>query len=236
MNIKGLIFDMDGVLIETEKYHYQAWKASFETKDINLSPADYSKYCQAQGRRNAIVNILKTPSEEDIKVLSDIKASAYKEAIDSEEIDLYPDAAKLLQFLENRQHILLTIGSSSVVADYVIQKTYIAWQFGHIYTGNMVNRNKPYPDLFDLAAKDMDIRKENLAVIEDSIAGVIAACLAGIKVFALNRDNSLQGLDFQHIQNNIIDLGLELTEQEIANLSKASIFPIDDLTQVITFL
>ncbi len=236
MNIKGLIFDMDGVLIETEKYHYQAWKTTFEAKGIHLSPLDYSKYCQAQGRRNAIVNILKTPSEEDINVLSDIKAKAYKKVIDSEEIDLYPDAAKLLNFLEERQHLHLTIGSSSVVADYVIKKTYIAWQFGQIFTGNMVERNKPYPDLFNLAAEEMGIKKEALAVIEDSIAGAIAACLAGIIVFALNRDNSLVGLDLDHIQHNIDDLGLKLTDQEISNLSSASIIPIDDLTQIIAYL
>ncbi len=236
MNIKGLIFDMDGVLIETEKYHYRAWKTTFQTKGIDLTPMDYSKYCQAQGRRNAIINILKNPNEEEIETLSEIKAKAYKEAIDSQKIDLFPDAAKLLKFLEDRQHILLTIGSSSVVAEYVIKKTYIAWQFEEIFTSNMVERNKPYPDLFNYAAYKMGIEKEALAVIEDSIAGVIAACLAGINVFALNRNGSLEGLEVNNIQKNIDEIGLVVSKQETEHLANASIMFIHDLNEVISHI
>lgn len=234
--IKGILFDMDGVLIETEKFHYMAWKKAFKLKNINLSPDDYAKYCQAQGRQNAIKNIIQNPTDKDYIRLSERKAQAYKEAIDQNDIILYDDAKVLLAHLEENQHIQLAIASSSLVADYVIKKTYISWQFSHFITGAMITRNKPYPDIFNLAAKKLGIAKKDLVVIEDSIAGVVAAQLAGINVFALNRDNSLKDLDVINVDKHIQEFVLLLTDQELENLNKSSIIQINDLAEVIDYL
>lgn len=236
MIIKGILFDMDGVLIDTEEFHYLAWKKAFESKNIDLSKSDYSKYCQAQGRKNAISNMIKDPTIEDYKLLSKIKATAYKEAIDSNKVNLFNDAKELLAFLEHQQHIQLAIASSSVVADYVIKKTYVSWQFSHFITGAMINRNKPYPDIFNLAAKEISIKKKNLVVIEDSIAGVIAARLSGINVFALNRKGSLDNLDPVNIELLINDLDLDLTVSELENIKSSITIPISSLVSIIDYL
>jgi len=236
MIIKGILFDMDGVLLETEEFHYLAWKKAFESKNINLSQSDYTRYCQAQGRRNAINNMVKAPTDEDYRLISDIKATAYKEAIDTHKVHLFDDAKLLLAFLENQQHIQLAIASSSVVADYVIKKTYVSWQFSHFITGAMINRNKPYPDIFNLAAKEINIPKKHLIVIEDSIAGVIAGRLAGINVFALNRNNSLDNLHSAPIELLIDELNLSLNEEELINLKQSSTISIDNLSEVIAYL
>ena len=100
----------------------------------------------------------------------------------------------------------------------------------------MISRNEPYPDIFNLAAKKLGIAKKDLGVIEDSIAGVVAARLAGINVFALNRDNSLTDLDVINIDKHIQELGLLLTDQELENLNKSSIIQINDLSEVIHYL
>lgn len=235
MTIKGLIFDMDGVLLETENFHYEAWYKAFSTKNIKLSREDYAKYCQAQGRPNAIRNIIGNPTEEDYKILSDIKAKSYKEAIDNNKVEIFHDAKTLLNHLEEHQHIELAIASSSVVADMVMAKTYCAWQFSHTVTGAMIDRNKPYPDIFNMAAAKLDIKKENLAIIEDSIAGVIAARLSGMNVFALNRHGSLDDFDHHRIHDEINDLNLTLTELEENNLAQTKSIPIDDLSEIINY-
>lgn len=236
MILKALLFDMDGVLIETEKFHYMAWKKAFKLKNIDLSETDYAKYCQAQGRKNAINNMIQNPTVNDYKILSTTKAEAYKEAIDLNKVKLYPDAKVLLAYLEDQQHVQLVLASSSIVADYVIKKTYVSWQFSHFITGDMVDRNKPYPDIFNLAAKKTKIAKCHLAVIEDSIAGVIAARLAGINVFALNRNNSLTALDCINIDQHISELGLLITEEERSNIGLSASIPINNLKEVIKYL
>lgn len=236
MIINGLLFDMDGVLVETEKFHYLAWKKAFKLKNINLSEQTYGTYCQAQGRHNAIKNILHNPTAEDYILLSDTKAQAYKEAVDSNNVILYDDAKELLAFLGKRSNIKLALASSSVVADYVIKKTDVAWQFSHFITGAMVQRNKPYPDIFNLAAAKLRLPKENLAVIEDSLAGVIAARLAGINVFAINRNNSLTGLNSINIEPHINELGLTLTDIELNNINLSMTIPISYLTDIIPYI
>lgn len=236
MIIKGILFDMDGVLLETEGFHYLAWKKAFESKQISLTKADYNKYCQAQGRKNAISNIIKKPTPEDYISIAEIKAKAYKDTIDSKEVVLFEDAKELLGHLLKLKHIDLAIASSSVVADYVIKRTSVHKQFSHFITGAMIKRNKPYPDIFNLAAKLIDIPKEYLVVIEDSIAGVIASRLAGINVFALNRNNSLDGLNTLSLQSHIDDLDLDLSREEVNNLNMSKTISINHLTEIIDYL
>lgn len=236
MLIKGLIFDMDGVLVDTEKYHYQAWKDAFIKKGIHLSEHDYAKYCRAQGRHNAIKNMVNNPTEEDYTLLTEAKACAYKHAIDLNDVVLYHDATELLNHLKTVQNIQLAIASSSVVAEYVIAKTTAAWQFPLIISGAMVENNKPHPDIFNLAAEKLLVPKSHLAVIEDSIAGVIAARLAGINVFAINRDHSLTGLDPIHVEPYLDALNIPLTDETKHNLSCSQTIGINALTEVIGFL
>lgn len=227
---------MDGVLLDTENFHYLAWKKAFKLKDIDLSKNDYTKYCQAQGRVNAINNMIKQPTPNDYSLIANAKARAYKEAIDSNTVVLYEDARLLLDYLKKQQQIKLAIASSSVVADYVIKKTQVASQFSHYITGAMINRNKPYPDIFNLAAKEINIDKGHLVVIEDSIAGVIAGRLAGINVFAINRHHSLDRFNPTELTSIIKDLELNLTINERSALNHSKTIPIESLTQVIPYL
>jgi len=229
--IKEIIFDMDGVLLDTEPLHYQAWKTAFEYLDISLTLDDYQLYCQAQGRKHAILNMKADASPDDIAMISRIKGQTYLDLIEQKHIPLYPDALALLDRMHHK-HISASVASSSVTAIPVLRQSGCSHYFKAVTTGNDIERNKPYPDIFIKAAKKTHLPLKELIVVEDSIAGIIAARLAGLKVYGLNRHQSLARFNTHNIQIHIQDLNMKITPQESRNLHETTTILINSLNEI----
>lgn len=180
--MEGIIFDMDGVLVETEGYHYKAWAKTFQTVGITLTMELYERYCQAQGRPNAIRNMMgKDVSEDRIAKLSDRKEEVYMHLLKEEGIRMYEDAKRLIDRLY-RAGIKMAVASSSRNAAFVLEQTGRLSMFDVIVTGLDVRHNKPNPEIFLLAAERLSIPKEQLVIVEDSEAGIHAAIRSSIPV------------------------------------------------------
>lgn len=233
--IKGIIFDMDGVLVETEKYHYQSWKKAFKTKGIHLSESDYHTRCQSQGHKTAICNMMNPVSETTIQEISFEKSKYYKDTLLANGVHLYSDAKYLLDYLKATT-IQLSIASSSSIADFVISQSPYYNVFTHIITGKHITHNKPHPEIFTLARMNMGYRKHEVLVIEDSITGVIAARRAGINVLAINRDHSLDAHNLNDVIHSAKQLKINLSKDDLASINASTTYPIHLLNDVLDFI
>ncbi len=233
-SIQAILFDMDGVLVSTEHLHYESWRLAFDAEGINLSNEDYNKKCRAQGQLNGIRNMIPMATPQDIQRIGSCKSQYYKKILIQNGIDVFEDAVQLLVRLRDYPH-RKAIASSSSTADFVITHTPYKEDFNVIITGNDIIKNKPYPDIFLQACERLGVSPANSIVIEDSIAGVLAARRAGIDVLAINRGGSLDGTDPINLTDICLDYpNMSLEEKE--NIRKTSTSMIDVLTDVLDYL
>jgi beta-phosphoglucomutase len=200
MNIKKtFIFDLDGVIVDTAKYHFLAWKKLAKELEISFTNED-NEQLKGVSRIASLELILKwgnktvSPEEkEKLLIQKNEDYLAYIENIDASEI--LPGVEKVLKFLkENNQNIVL--GSASKNARPILEKTGILHFFDAIIDGNDVSKAKPDPEVFVLGAKNVAALSIDCIVFEDSVAGVQAANIAGMKSIGIGDKNTLHEAKF----------------------------------------
>jgi beta-phosphoglucomutase family hydrolase len=177
---KGVIFDMDGVIVLTEHAHWLAWQAAAQRINATL---DYATFLSCFGRVNAdCIRIMfgeHIPHGESLRI-ADEKEHAFREIIRSN----VPLAPGLLPLLDNlaRANARLAVGSSAPPENValVLDAGSIRQSFQAVVDGSQVTRGKPAPDVFLQAAALLAIQPARCAVIEDAPAGIQAAKAAGM--------------------------------------------------------
>ena len=181
MNNRAFIFDLDGVIVDTARYHFLAWQKLAQELGIEFTP-HHNEELKGVSRVRSLDIILElgqvTASQEDknhwLKQKNDDYLSYLKD-IDNSEI--LPGVMPILEFLkENKQPIAL--GSASKNARPILEKTGIINYFDAIVDGNDVSNAKPDPEVFLQAAIKLNVKPENAIVFEDSVAGIQAANIA----------------------------------------------------------
>lgn len=196
---KGFIFDLDGVIVDTAKYHYLAWKKLAQSIDVHFSEAE-NEQLKGVSRVKSLEKILewgnKTISESDFMKLMALKNDDYLGYIDTmNESEILPDVLKVLKFLiEKEQGIAL--GSASKNARTILKKVNLFHHFEAIIDGNDVVKGKPNPEVFLSAAKALNINPEHCIVFEDSVAGIQAANTANMISIGIGAPSVLQEADF----------------------------------------
>lgn len=185
-SIKGIIFDLDGVITDTSEFHYQAWKKLAEEQGI---PFDREANEKLRGvpRRESLLGILngRPATESQIQDMMERKNKYYVEMMQSiTQQDLLPGVAELLKELQ-AAGIKIALGSASKNARTVIDRLGIANKFMAIADGYSVEKSKPAPDLFLFAAEKLGVSPQNCIVVEDATAGIEAGLAAGMKVVGL---------------------------------------------------
>lgn len=196
MMINTILFDMDGVITDTEKLHYVSWKKAFKKVDHSLTFVNYVNNLQSRNREVGIKNELKNPSPKVIQLVSDYKTVFYDELI-KEEIRVFSDAIEIIKYFYDKGYILAVVSSSSY-AKKIIHSVSLEKYFKLIIAGTkkLEIRNKPNPDIYLYAMEKLNVSSENCLVIEDSMSGVTAGCLSKAKVVYINREN--QKIDVQN--------------------------------------
>ncbi len=196
--MKGYIFDLDGVLVDTAKYHYLAWKTIAQELDFELTPA-HNEQLKGIGREVSLHKILKwagkTLPENDFHALALRKNQLYLQYIahiDSSE--LLEGVASFLQQLKNKGK-KIALGSASKNARLVLERTGILPLFDMIVDGNMVTQPKPNPEVFLKAAQGLGLPPAECCVFEDAPAGVQAAKAAGMTVIGVGEKQVLCAAD-----------------------------------------
>lgn len=190
--IHTVIFDMDGVIVDTEPVHHYAYDLHFKQLNIPITPEMYASFTG-----NSTKNIFERLKaefnlEEDVQTLVETKRNLFNDAFDSKE-DLYllDGVEDLIKELHaNGMQLVLASSSATVTINRIFNRFGLHHYFTHIVSGEDFPKSKPHPAIFQHAAFLANTPVEQCIVIEDSTNGVAAAKAAGIYCVGYDSVNS----------------------------------------------
>lgn len=188
MKKSAVIFDLDGVIVSTDEYHYEAWKQISDQEDIPFN-REINEKLRGVSRMESLDIILshttKSYSETEKLLLAERKNDRYRELLNHLSAkDILPGVRELILNLKGRE-IQIAIGSSSKNTPIILEKIGMASSFDAIADGNAINNSKPDPEVFLLAAERLGVQPEECIVMEDAEAGIEAAIAAGMKAVGI---------------------------------------------------
>lgn len=199
MNRNGFIFDLDGVIVDTAKYHFLAWRKLAENIGVSFTEKE-NEQLKGISRLKSLEKILewgnKTISEEDFMELMALKNDDYLTYINKmNKEEILPDVERVLNYLiQKKQGIAL--GSASKNATTILEKVSLYKKFEAIVDGNDVIKGKPNPEVFLKAAQALNLEPNQCIVFEDSVAGIQAANCAGMISIGIGNQSVLNEADF----------------------------------------
>ena len=187
-DIRAIIFDLDGVICSTDRYHYLAWKALADQLGIPFDEQK-NKLLRVVSRMESLEIILGDRSshfsEQEKWELAEEKNRIYREYLQTmRPSDLPEDTCYALQTLRKRGY-LLAIGSSSKNTRQILTQLGLEHFFDAVADGTQITRSKPNPEVFFLAASLLGISPEQAIVIEDAESGVQAAEAGHFRVIGI---------------------------------------------------
>ncbi len=214
MNQKCFIFDLDGVIVDTAKYHFLAWQKLANELGIKFTN-EHNEGLKGVSRVRSLDIILELgniqASQEDKNkwlVQKNTEYLSYLVHMDASEI--LPGVVNVLEFLKNKNQFI-ALGSASKNARPILEKTNIMHFFDAIVDGNDVSNAKPDPEVFLRAAKLVGVSNENSIVFEDSVAGIQAANIANMTSIGIGDETVLYEAkynfkDFTFIDKTFLEL------------------------------
>ena len=199
MNKKGFIFDLDGVIVDTAKYHFLAWQKLAKSIDVDFTEAE-NEQLKGVSRVKSLEKILewgnKSISEDDFMKLMALKNDDYLSYINKmDENEILPDVSRVLNFLIDADQGI-SLGSASKNARTILKKVNLYNSFEAIVDGNDVIKGKPDPEVFLKAAKALHIEPEKCIVFEDSVAGIQGANAANMISIGIGEKDVLNEADY----------------------------------------
>lgn len=196
--IRGVIFDLDGVLVSTDELHFQSWVFLAQREGIDFS-REINLRLLGIGRMKSLDIVLEKAERsytgEEKQALADLKNDHYRTLLEKlTPADVLPGARELLRALRERG-IRLAVGSSSRNAPLILSIVDLEEAVDAVVDGSQVSRSKPDPEVFLLAAERIGIDPCECLVVEDAPAGVEAARRAGMAVLAVGPRERHRDLD-----------------------------------------
>lgn len=206
---KGIIFDLDGVIVDTAKFHYLAWRKMANDLGFDIS-LEQNEKLKGVSRVHSLEQILdwggKTVSQEEFEELMAGKNEDYLARISGmTEEDLLPGVRKVLDFLTENK-IPYALGSASKNARPILKGLGIHDRFAAIVDGNDVHKAKPDPEVFLIAAEKLNLKPKDCIVFEDSVAGIEAANRAKMYSIGIGDKEILGAADKNFADFTEIDL------------------------------
>ena len=214
---KGFIFDLDGVIVDTAKYHYLAWKKMANELGFDFTEEE-NEQLKGVSRTKSLEILLEiggiTKSDAEKNMLAKQKNEYYLTLIEGLSAeDLLPGTKAFVQNSRDKV-IKIALGSASRNAAYILRKLGIAHLFDARVDGNMVSKAKPDPEVFTKAANLLGLDPKNCLVFEDAQAGIDAAKNAGMKCIGIGNSNVLKGA------NNVVSGLDQLTVNQALDILK----------------
>jgi beta-phosphoglucomutase len=199
-SMKGYIFDLDGVLVDTAKYHFLAWKRLASQLGIDFTIEDNEKL-KGVSRKDSFEIILSLGGREipdsEKEGLMDFKNKWYLDYVHSmDHSEILEGVEDYLKHLKEKGAIII-LGSSSKNARLILEKVKLINYFDYIVDGNIINKAKPDPEVFLKGASLAGINPNECIVFEDAQAGIDAAKAAGMKVAGVVHSSELNGYDVE---------------------------------------
>jgi len=204
MNIEACIFDLDGVIVDTAKYHFMAWKRLADELNIDFTKQDNERL-KGVSRLHSLDILLELGGlklgglkfgEEVKHILAEKKNEWYLELINEmDESQVLPGTKQLLEELKSN-NIKIALGSASKNAKTILEKVELLGHFDVIIDGNHVENAKPDPEVFILGATSLGVDPCKCIVFEDAKAGVEAGKRAKMKVVGIGDEGQLAEADY----------------------------------------
>ena len=216
MNSIAFIFDLDGVIVDTAKYHYAAWRNLASSLGFDFTEAQ-NEELKGVSRVKSLEIILKIGnidlSEDEKKSLLIEKNIEYLEYVNKMTSDeILPGVIDILDFLDEN-NIKYALGSASKNAPMILKKVGLVNRFTALVDGNDVTKAKPNPEVFLIGAKKLNMNPENCVVIEDAIAGIQAANAANMTSIGIGNEKVLTEADY--IFKNMSDISTDFLKNLI---------------------
>jgi len=196
---KGFIFDLDGVIVDTAKYHYLAWKKLANELGFEFTEEQNEMFKGVSRKRCLeilldIGNIDTTQEQFDRWMIE--KNEDYLAFIDKMDAsEILPDVTEVLDYLEDKKQPI-ALGSASKNAQPILEKVGLLNYFQSIVDGNSVTKAKPDPEVFLIAANDLQVNPKDCIVFEDSVAGIQAANIANMISIGIGDKKVLHEADY----------------------------------------
>jgi len=193
MPLKAVLFDMDGVIVDTEPLHRKAYFKMFDDLEIVVLEDLYTTFTGAATKKVCSILIEKYNLKNTVEQLAAIKRKYFKYFFyHDEDFALLPGVENLIKnYYESGIKLVLASSASMVTIDMVFEKLGLEKYFMGKISGDDLKESKPNPEIFLLAAEIAQEPKENCVVIEDSTNGILAAHAAGIFCVAYKSEHSV---------------------------------------------
>ncbi len=191
----GVIFDLDGVMVSTDDYHYSAWKKISDELHLDFDES-INNQLRGGGRMESLDIILgnREMSLEEKTEFAEKKNDLYRESLSSlNKEDLLPGVMDFLTELKLKK-IPMAIGSSSKNAVTILEKLGLSEWFDVIIDGTKISKSKPDPEVFIMAANAMNLSAHRCVVFEDAQAGVEAGIKGGMRVIGVGPAKAVNGI------------------------------------------
>lgn len=212
---RAVLWDMDGVLVDSADYHYEAWRLTMQREGRQLTHADFKR---TFGQRNdTVLRDMLDPniSDADIQRIADFKESTYRLLVRERGIVPLPGVLRWLAALQGagwRQAVASAAPRANV--DAIVEAMSIAHYFDALTSAEDVTRGKPDPQVYLVAASRVGVRPQRSIVIEDAPAGVEGAKRAGMKRIGVRSSHG--ALEADIVVDSLEELGHDAFEKLLA--------------------
>ncbi|MDO4743276.1 MAG: beta-phosphoglucomutase [bacterium] len=211
MKYKAVIFDLDGVVVSTDNYHYQGWKRLADDENIYFDRKINERQRGVSRMESLDVLLEKSDkiytTEQKIEMATR-KNEYYKEFLkDLTPDEILPGVLKFTEFLKSKG-IKIAIGSSSKNTPSILKNIGLDSYFDAVADGNSIKNSKPDPEVFLLAAKLINEAPEDCLVVEDADAGVEAAIAGGMDVIGVGTASSNKNATYSFADLNCVDFNI----------------------------
>ncbi len=195
--IRGVIFDLDGVLVTTDELHFQSWQQLAAAEGIPFDRATNERLRGISRMESLEIVLERSPRKytpEEKLALAERKNHHYRELLGRlTPANLLPGALATVHELR-RRGLKTAVGSSSKNTSLILERLELWPLFDAVVDGNQIRRSKPDPEVFLLAAQRLGLRPAECLVVEDALAGVESARRAGMAVFGIGTPTTLPGV------------------------------------------
>ena len=212
-SLKAVIFDLDGVITDSARFHYAAWKELANRLNIPFD-LEYNEKLKGVSRMESLDLILKNGGQENSftqtekEKMADEKNENYKQLIKQiTKNDILPGILPFLQQLKS-ENIRTAIASVSKNAFDIISRLEVGEYFDYIVDAALVERAKPFPDIFLEAAKALDVSADECIAIEDARAGIDAINSAGMGSVGVGTKEEMEKADLILSGTDKLELGM----------------------------
>lgn len=201
MGLKAVIFDLDGVIVFTDKFHYQAWKKMADQMGIYFDE-EINNRLRGVSRMDSLEIILEryqgAPlSEEKKEALAAQKNETYRELLKTmTPEDVSKEVRDTLTEIRRRGYGI-SLGSSSKNARFILEQVGLTDAFDQISDGSSITKSKPDPEVFLNAAELLGEKPEDCLVVEDAEAGIDAGIAGGMKTAAIGDAVNCKKADYE---------------------------------------